>query len=357
MDSSCIQWNLVQETVLGDIELEWIAPVFNGYSPITAYKIERESPVGTGFSVLVANTGSLDTTYTDTTVSAPFDYNYRVRALNIFGESLPSNESINGVPFGGGSGDPDVTPDINCDHSPTIFELLVAAIGVHTVTLCWNGEILPQGNLTGFQINYTTPFGDPLTVVVNQTGNNDTTRLIQNLAGGTQYSFRVQGWQNGTANNMTGIANATTLPDSFDIGDINFDEAPNPFILDWIFARNNINSTSMDLLVNHPNSINATCTFDFKFARTNQTYSNLSTVPEGTDRQIANFTLHGVDNEIITLNCLDENSNSTGRYVVTQTDFPLKTQIKQWVCLVLLISSHLGLSYSQWLGLTGYIQE
>lgn len=75
------------------IDLSWTVPASNGGSPITGYKIERESPAGGGFMSLVANTGSTSTSYSDTGVEAGVQYNYRVYAINAVGISSPSNKA------------------------------------------------------------------------------------------------------------------------------------------------------------------------------------------------------------------------------------------------------------------------
>jgi len=48
------------------IQLDWVAPVGINGSPITAYKIERSTDAGITWGPLVANTGNLNITYTDT---------------------------------------------------------------------------------------------------------------------------------------------------------------------------------------------------------------------------------------------------------------------------------------------------
>lgn len=77
---------------IDQINLAWTAPASDGDAPISGYKIERESPTGNGFSVLVADTGSTGTTFSDTGLDADTEYNYRVSALNEVGSSTPSNE-------------------------------------------------------------------------------------------------------------------------------------------------------------------------------------------------------------------------------------------------------------------------
>ncbi len=76
------------------IDLSWSAPLVTGGSAILGYKIERESPVGEGFLVIVPNTGSVNTTYSDLNLEPATQYNYKVSAINATGAG-DFSESIN----------------------------------------------------------------------------------------------------------------------------------------------------------------------------------------------------------------------------------------------------------------------
>ncbi|CUR52255.1 putative spherulin 4 [Nitrosotalea devaniterrae] len=73
------------------INLSWTAPVNNGGSAITGYKIEKSTDAGTTWVTISANTASVSTTYSDTGLTASTPYTYRVSAINPVGTGSPSN--------------------------------------------------------------------------------------------------------------------------------------------------------------------------------------------------------------------------------------------------------------------------
>lgn len=75
------------------VELQWLGPEDPGSGTTKYYRIERESPTGGGFSVLVDMVGSVALYYKDASVVAATQYNYRVRMINGTGTSEPSNEA------------------------------------------------------------------------------------------------------------------------------------------------------------------------------------------------------------------------------------------------------------------------
>jgi len=126
--------NLTASAVSDDqINLSWIAPT----GSITGYKIEREFPVGGGFSVLVGDTGSGFATYSDLGLTAQTQYNYRVSTINENGISVPSNES-----------DATTNSATSPGSGTSSSSVIAISIPVDDVTLN-PGEILPLLDTTG----------------------------------------------------------------------------------------------------------------------------------------------------------------------------------------------------------------
>ncbi|MCS4538591.1 MAG: fibronectin type III domain-containing protein [Thaumarchaeota archaeon] len=73
------------------IDLSWTAPSVVGVSAVTGYEVERSIDGGSTWSVIVANTGSTATTYSDTGLAPSTTYTYRVSAITLVVTSPPSN--------------------------------------------------------------------------------------------------------------------------------------------------------------------------------------------------------------------------------------------------------------------------
>ena len=74
------------------IDLSWSAPIDGDLSPLLGYKIESKTSEESNYSILVTNTGNVSiTSYSHTGLTAGLTYQYRVSAINSFGESVPSD--------------------------------------------------------------------------------------------------------------------------------------------------------------------------------------------------------------------------------------------------------------------------
>ena len=160
------------------VTLTWDDP---GDDTITGYVILRripgDDPEG-HFDVLVADTGTAATTYTDNTVSAETRYTYRIKAINEAGTSERSRWSHIDVPAA-------PVPD-----KPTGLE---ATESDGQVVLTWDD---PQDDsITGYVIlrrvreNNT---GGDFSVLVADTGSAATTYTDDTVSAETRYTYRIK---------------------------------------------------------------------------------------------------------------------------------------------------------------------
>ena len=78
--------HLVARTVSSSvIQFQWQGPDSLGSGRLLGWAVKRESPLGGGFSVLTSNSGEVDQTYTDGTVSSNTQYNYQVACVTTVG--------------------------------------------------------------------------------------------------------------------------------------------------------------------------------------------------------------------------------------------------------------------------------
>ena len=213
-----------------------------------------------------------------------------------------------------------------------VDDLVISELTSESLDLTWTTPDLRGEILNGSQINFTTPFGDPLTVITNNTNSTTNAVSVSGLAQDTPFSFRVSVWTEG-GNNATGnIANATTLQfGNFTVGGIQL-EATNLDFRTWIFDRTDLNDTAYSLSVIYPDTYNATCSFFFKFANIFSNHSNLATTIPAANQLEATFIFNGTANEVIDVTCINETDSTTpeGNFLLTQTQFALLTQFAQF---------------------------
>ena len=93
------------------VDLAWDAPAASGGSDATGYRIEVSTDAGSTWSVLVADTNSTDTTYTDSSPTNSCSLRtYRVSAINVIGTGSVSDTVLAAVPRAGNSPEVAIIP-------------------------------------------------------------------------------------------------------------------------------------------------------------------------------------------------------------------------------------------------------
>jgi hypothetical protein len=302
-----------QGTSTSQLNLEWIAPVPN--TKVNGYKIEREAPVGGGFSTIVANTTNTNLYYNNTGLVINTYYNYRVSALT------PTNSS-----------DPSNTYSQTTYHLPdAVTNLNATNDGFGSSLLEWAVPSTLYGYLQGYMINYTTPFGTPETIYIDDTESSSTSQIVGLPV--DDYSFRVSAVTiHGT--NVTGaaIANVTTVQDTT-IGsiDADFSEQADVATVPIAFSLVTIDNSTSDLQVFYDSAYDLNCNFSYKYSRVNQTYSGLvENTISGSD-VYTNFTINDPQNEIIDVLCWDVlDTDTDGRYQIAEGTTPLFEQVSNF---------------------------
>ena len=160
------------------VTLTWDAPDDDSITGYVILRRVRVNDQGGDFSVLVANTESATTTYTDDTVAASTTYTYRIKAINEHGVSERSRWAHIDTPA------PPV-PD-----QPTGLD----ATATHdSVTLTWDDP--GDDSITGYVVLRRLPGVDPegqFDELVADTGTAATTYTDGSVAAETRYTYRIK---------------------------------------------------------------------------------------------------------------------------------------------------------------------
>jgi hypothetical protein len=201
-------------------------------------------------------------------------------------------------------------------------------IELSTINLSWTTPDV-FGTILGYMINFTTPQGDPVTIYTNDTETTTTSAQILNLIIGNEYSFRVSPWTLYGTNSSGNIWNGTASY-LFSIGNLTSPDIANTDDFQIFFERIDINATSLFLNVTYSDTYNLNCDFSYKLARTNQTYTNLTSTVVSADEIESSFLLVNATGDIIHVTCWDTITGDESNYVITITDFPLLQQIQNF---------------------------
>ena len=158
----------------GQVALAWSAPVSNGGSAVTGYKVYRGT--SSGAEVLLASPAGTGTSYTDLAAVNGTTYFYKVSAVNGVGEGSFSNER---------SATPTPLPT-----APGAPVLNTATGGNGQVALAWSAPVSNGGSaVTGYKVyRGTSPGGESLLATPAGTGTSYTDLAAVN---GTTYFYKV----------------------------------------------------------------------------------------------------------------------------------------------------------------------
>lgn len=168
----CLSATPISQT---EINLSWVA--VSADPAATGYTLERESPIGGGFTQVFSNSNV--TSYKDTSLSPGATYNYRVSAVNAAGigpASAPAAATTHSAEARTLPGRPS--------------DLKAIASGVSSIVISWTAPA-DTVSITGYRIEREAPYGSGFTTLVVNTSSSAASYLDNNLSPGVAYNYRV----------------------------------------------------------------------------------------------------------------------------------------------------------------------
>ena len=165
-------------TTHGQVVLTWDDPQDDSITGYVILRRVRVNDQGGEFSVLVADTGTAATTYTDNTVAASTTYTYRIKAINEHGVSERSRWYHIDTP----------APPV-----PDQPKGLSATASHDSITLTWDDP--GDDSITGYVIlrrNRDTDAQGEFTELASDTGTDATSYTDGTVAEETRYTYRIK---------------------------------------------------------------------------------------------------------------------------------------------------------------------
>ena len=182
------------------IRLSWTPPAYDGGAPVSAYRIEVSADGAAPWTVLSSNTGNARTTFTHTGLEPGTTRHYRVSAVTVAGNGLPSNVA-------------DATTEATVPDAPT--GLGATANGISQIDLAWTAPTNHGGApVTGYRIEFSTTKGATWSTLEASTGNTSTAYShTTGLPPATRRDYRISAINRVGAGATSNVADATTDPD------------------------------------------------------------------------------------------------------------------------------------------------
>ena len=179
-----------------ELTLTWVAPAYNGGDAVSAYLIRRDG------SIIVANTGNTNVTYTDTGRLPGTSYSYTVAAINGAGAGDQSSSAS-------GTTDPIVA------DAPTSLTAAAGSTPSSMIDLSWTAPAYTGGApIVGYRITENRA-GAGDVVIVGNTGSIATTYTRTGLDRVVSYTYKVAAINSagiGTNSNTATLTTAAELP-------------------------------------------------------------------------------------------------------------------------------------------------
>ena len=291
--------NDCSHTCSTQLNLEWTATLMDA---INGFRIFFETPIGNGFTTLTSNTTTTTTYYNDTGLTPGVFYNYKVAAMNGTGISENSTAFAR---------TPHKLPD-------SVTDLVITPNALLQFDAAWTAPTL-YGTLSGYQINYTTPAGDPVTIYTST--NPGVTATISGLNPTVEYSFRVSAnTYHGTNTTLGNIENATASSE-IAVGDLTFDAGTNPDTDPIWYENYLVDSTTNDVQVRYDAALTVDCTITERLEGNVYTYTGLSETVSPDGYVYHNFTVTNAGNDILDWDCYSQaDALVNGQYALSQSE-------------------------------------
>ena len=210
-----------------------------------------------------------------------------------------------------------------------VTEVTSRSVEPTVIFLDWEEPyVFPPSILSGYNINYTTPYGDPLiSIAENHQG---TSIRLPQLSVDNEYSFRVSALSITGHTNASGVITNTTTLHPLRLGNLDVD-ATNTERVNFIWKDLVRVGESTTATLSYSRIMQLECYYDGKLNRAKVPLPVEPVRDENDDRRdVISYTFVNATNDIITIYCDDTLTNNSTRFLIPQQSFLLLEQIESF---------------------------